>query len=83
MDFNQHICVAMAKTMQHLSDFVFILMANYTLERRDAHRDHLRTGIKQDTLNALRTASLNMATLFPDSVLKRDYFTSFEDKSNS
>ena len=33
--------------------------------------DHLRSGIKQDTLNSLRTAALQMATLFPDSVLKK------------
>ena len=60
----------MTKTMQHLANFVFISMVNFTLARRDAYIDQLRSGIKQDTLNALRTASLNMSTLFPDSVLK-------------
>ena len=46
-------------------------MANITLARRDYHLDHLRCGIKQDTLAALRTAPLHLATLFPDSVLKK------------
>ena len=55
MDFNASITQAAAKTMEHLSDFVFISMGNITLARRDAHLSHLRTGIKPDTLNALRT----------------------------
>ena len=53
MDFNQSIILAMGKIMQHLPDFVFISMANITLARS--------FGIKQDTLNALRTATLHMA----------------------
>ena len=32
---------------------------------------HLRTGIKPDTLTALRSAPLHISTLFPDSVIKR------------
>ena len=40
--------------MRHLSNFVFILMANGSLVRRDSYLNHLvRSGIKQDTLNAL------------------------------
>ena len=62
MYLNQSITLAMAKTMQHLSHFVFILMATITLVRIDSYLDHLRSGIKQDTLNALRTASLLTAT---------------------
>ena len=85
MNFNQSICLAMAKTMQHLSDFVFISMVNFTLTRRDASMNHLQSGMKQDALNGLRTAPLNMATLFPDSVLKRaeDDITNFESKGYS
>ena len=70
MDFNQSISLAMPKTMQHLSNFVFISMANITLARRDSYLNHLRSGIKQDTLNTLRTAPLWVATLFPESPFK-------------
>ena len=57
--------------MEHLSEFVFVTMGNLTLERRDAYLSHLRTGIKPDTLTALRSAPLHISTLFPDSVIKR------------
>ena len=71
MDFNSSITQAAAKAMEHLSDFVFVSMGNLTLVRRDAYLSHLRTGIKLDTLKALRSAPLHIATLFPDSVVKR------------
>ena len=71
MDFNASITQAAAKTMEHLSDFVFISMGSITLTRRDAYLSHLRTGIKPDTFNALRTAPLHINTLFPDSVIRR------------
>ena len=71
MDFNASISQAMAKTMEHLSDFVFFSMANLTLIRRDAYLSHLRSGIQLDTRAALRTAPLQLATLFPDSVIKK------------
>ena len=70
-DFNSSISQAMAKTMEHLSDFVFVTVANSTLARRDAYLSHLKSGIKPDTLAALRTAPLQMTTLFPDEVLKQ------------
>ena len=54
-DFNSSISQAMAKTMEHLSDFVFVTVANSTLARRDAY-SHLKSGIKPDTLATLRTA---------------------------
>ena len=57
--------------MEHLSDFVFISMGNITLARRDEYLSHLSTGIKPDTLNALRTAPLHINTLFPDSVIRK------------
>ena len=62
---------ASAKSMEHLSEFVFVTMGNLTLVRRDAYLSHLRTGIKPDTLTALRSAPLHISTLFPDSVIKR------------
>ena len=57
--------------MEHLSEFVFVTMGNLTLVCRDAYLSHLRTGIKPDTLTALRSAPLHISTLFPDSVIKR------------
>ena len=55
-DFNSSISQAMAKTMEHLSDFVFVTVATSSLTRRDAYLSHLKAGIKPDTLAALRTA---------------------------
>ena len=65
LDFNSSITQAAAKSMEHLSEFVFITIGNLTLVRWDAYLSHLRTGIKQDTLTALRTAPLHISTLFP------------------
>ena len=67
MDFNASITQAAAKTMEHLTEFVFISMGNLTLARRDAYLNHLKSGIKPDTVAAHRTRP----TLFPDSVIKR------------
>ena len=71
LDFNSSICQAMAKSMEHLTDFVFVTMANTTLLRRDSYLAYLKAGIKADTMAALRTAPLHLSTLFPDSVLKQ------------
>ena len=71
MVFNSSVCQAMAKSMEHLTEFVFVNMANTTLLRRDSYLAYLKAGIKADTLNALRTAPLHLDTLFPDSVVKR------------
>ena len=49
----------------------FISMGNLTLACRDAYLTDVKNGIKLDTLTALRTAPLQIATLFPDSVIKR------------
>ena len=71
LDFNSSVCQAMAKSMEHLTDFVFVNMTNATLLRRDSYLSYLKAGVKADTLNALRTAPLQLETLFPDSVIKR------------
>ena len=85
LDFNSSITQATAKSMEHLSDFVFITMGNLTLVRRDAYLSHLRTGIKQDTLTALRTAPLHIPTLFPDATIKRaeEDIAQFESKGHT
>ena len=71
IDFNASITQSVDKAMEHLTDFVFITMGNLTLARQDAFLSHVNNGIKPDTLAALRTAPLHVATLFPDSVIKR------------
>ena len=50
--FNASITQAAAKTMEHLTDFVFMSMGNLTLARSDAYLNHPKTGIKPDTLAA-------------------------------
>ena len=67
--FNRSICQAMARTMQDLSEGVFISMANFTLRRRDSYLEYLHAGVKQDTLTALRTAPVHLQSLFPDQLL--------------
>ena len=71
LDFNSSVCQAMAKAMEHLTDFVFVNMANTTLLRRDSYLSYLKAGVKADTLNGLRSAPLELETLFPDSVIKQ------------
>ena len=80
LDFNSSVCQAMAKSMEHLTEFVFVTMANTTLLRRDSYLAYLKAGVKADTLNALRTAPLHLDTLFPDNVVKRaeEDITSFD-----
>ena len=60
-------------------------MGNLTLVCRDAYLSHLRTGIKPDTLTALRTAPLHISTLFPNSIIKRaeEDIAQFESKGHS
>ena len=71
LDFNSSVCQAMAKSTEHLTEFVFVNMANTTLVRRDSYLAYLKAGVKADTLNALRTAPLHLDTLFPDNIVKR------------
>ena len=71
LDFNSSVCQAMAKSMEHLTEFVFVNMANTTLLRRDSYLIYLKAGVKADTLHALRTAPLQLDTLFPDNVVKK------------
>ena len=85
MNFNSSITQCMAKTLEHLTDFVFVMVANTTLIRRDSYLSHLKMGIKPDTLATLRTGPLHTATLFPDSALKQaeEDIANFESKSHS
>ena len=52
MTFNRSITQAMIRTMQDLSEGIFINMANLTLARCDSYLDYLKAGVKQNTLTA-------------------------------
>ena len=69
--FNRSISQAMARTMQDLSEGVFISMANFTLARRDSYLEYLHAGVKQDTLNALRTSPVHLNSLFSDQLITK------------
>ena len=69
--FNRSITQAMARTMQDLSEGVFINVVNLTLTHRDSYLDYVKSGIKQDTLTCLRTAPLYMSALFPDHLVAK------------
>ena len=85
MNFNSSMTQSAAKSMEHLSEFIFISMGNLTLARRDAYLSHLRTGIKPYTLTALRSAPLHIPTLFPDSAIRRaeEDIAQFESKGHT
>ena len=57
--------------MEHLTDFVFMNMANTTLLRRNLYLSYLKAGVKTDTLNALRLTPLELETLFLGSIIKQ------------
>ena len=71
MTFDRSITQAVARTMQDLSDRVFINMTNLTLARQDSYMDFLKQGIKQDTLTSLRNAPLYMSALFLDHLVAK------------
>ena len=60
MTFNQSITHAMARNLQELLDFIFIIMANVTLLRRDSYLDFVRHGVKVDTVAGLRNSPYNL-----------------------
>ena len=80
--FNRSITQAMARTMQDLSDGVFVNVENLTLAQRDSYLEFIRSGIKQDTLMSLRSAPLHMSALFPDHIITKaeEEIRHFEDK---
>ena len=70
----------MGKSLQHLSDFTFIQIANLTLVRRESFLEHIKAGVKPDTFSALRNCPLNTRALFPDVVIRKaeDEIAQFE-----
>ena len=83
--FNRSISQAMARTMQDLSEAVFINMANFTLARRDSYLDYLHAGVKQDTVNALRTSPVHLSALFPNQLIAKaeEEISKSEDRRSS
>ena len=69
--FNQNVSFAVGKSLQHLSDFTFTLMANRKLLCRDSYLEHLKQGVKPDTFSALRNCPLNRYALFLDAVIRK------------
>ena len=78
--FNQNVSVCLGKSMQHMMDSLFITMSNFTLMRRDAYLDHLKSGVQQDNWCALRNAPLHSYGLFLDDALRKaeEDITKFE-----
>ena len=83
--FNCSISQAMQRTMQDLSEGVFISMANLILARRDSYLEFIRGGVKSDTLTALRTVPVHLHSLFPDSLLVKteDEISRSEERRSS
>ena len=46
-------------------------MANFTLARSDSYVDYLHAGVKQDTVNVLRTSPVHLNALFPDQLIAK------------
>ena len=69
LTFNRSITQAMTRTMQDLSEGVFISVANFTLAHCDSYLEYLHVGVKQDTVTALHTAPIHLQSLFPDRLL--------------
>ena len=67
--FNQSISQAMQRTIQDLSEGVFISMANLNLARRDSYLEFQLGGVKPDIFTALRTFPVHQFSLFPDRLL--------------
>ena len=62
-----HQKVGMGTALQHLADSLFVNLSNIILLHRDSYLEHVKPGIKPDTLKNLRYAPLGMVyspTLF-------------------
>ena len=71
LNFNQAVTSNLAMSMGALTDMAVTDLANVTLMRLDAYLEHVKRGIKVDTLRDLRTAPVQSDTLFPDPLVRR------------
>ena len=62
--FNHSTSQAMARTMQVLSEGIFISVASFTLTHRDSYLEYLHAGVKQDMLTTLHTAPVHLSVTF-------------------
>ena len=69
MAFHQRVSVAIGTSLQHLADSLFIHLSNLILLGRDSYLDFVKNGVKQDTMNLLRNASMFGYGLFPDAAI--------------
>ena len=69
MAFHQSVSITMGTALQHLAGSLFVHRSNLILIRRDVYLDHVKTGIKQDTMNLLCNASLFGYLLFQDAAI--------------
>ena len=67
--FRTSVSIALGTSLQHLTDSLFVQLANFVLLKRDSYLDYLKTGVKADTWNRLRNAPLFHSGLFPDDIL--------------
>ena len=59
----------MGTALQHLADSLIVHLANLILVCRDAYLEHVKPGVKQDTMNLLRDSPLFGCGLFPDAAI--------------
>ena len=71
MTFNQSISQAMARTMQDLSEGVLSAWPTSHWLAGKSYLEYLHAGVKQDTLNALRTSRVHLNSLFPDQLITK------------
>ena len=85
MDFNSIITLAVTETMEHLTDFVFVSIGNLMLAIRNSSLSHLKAGVKPDTLAALRTTTLQLATLLLVNISRHteENIAKYEDRERS
>ena len=69
--FQQGVSASLYRTLSDMNESTFVDLANYTLLRRDAYLQHLRYGIKPDTILAMRVAPVHLDTLFPEELVRR------------
>ena len=69
MAFHQNMSIVMGTGLQHLADSLFVHLANLILVSRDAYLEHVKPGVKQDTMRLLRNSPLFGYALFPDAAI--------------
>ena len=69
--FQQNINFMLEKSMQHMTDSLFVQAANFTLMHRDSYLEYLKPGVKPDTWCSLRNSLLHHSAFFHDAVIAK------------